>query len=100
MALVNEEIYGPDLAMWILKRGRLTWAVADRWMLGWPDRVQDLLTSGRYCECLAAQVEREKDVLCEVDSTQRHLAEHEILALAEIPLYPPVLDAEPAESYL
>ncbi len=40
--------------------GSLSLAVANRWMMGWPDRVAGLFAAGTYFDCLASQVEREK----------------------------------------
>ncbi len=87
--LVNEEMYGVELARRIYGRGALARAISNRWMLGWKDKVRALIKTGLYLELLMDQVNLELDVLVEVDSSQRHLADHEILELAGIPPYPP-----------
>lgn len=90
--MVNEEMYGETLALMIRQHGRVAWEIADRWMLGWPDRVQALLTSGTLLECMIDQVDKEVDVLIDVPENEKHLAAHERLKLAGIPPYPPVID--------
>lgn len=68
--------------------GSLSLAVANRWMMGWPDRVAALFAAGTYFDCLASQVEREKTVLAD-EPNMRHLARHEILQMYEIREAPP-----------
>ena len=88
-ALINREVYGPDLALAIETMGSISVGVANRWQLGWPDRVAHLLKVGTYQTALEAQVNLEKDVLAEAVEL-RHLARHEILKLHEIPEAPPI----------
>lgn len=57
--------------------GSLSMSVANRWIIGWPDRVAALFAAGTYFDCLASQVEREKDVLAD-EANLRHLARHKI----------------------
>lgn len=68
--------------------GPLSVAVANRWIMGWPDRVAALFAAGTYFDCLASQVAREKDVLAD-EANLRHLARHEVLQLHEISEAPP-----------
>ncbi len=94
MPLVREELYGDELALRIFQLGGVARSVTDRWMLGWQEQVQALIKTGLYLELLMDQAEKELDVLVDVDSSQRHLADHELLALANIspapPVWPPV----------
>lgn len=68
--------------------GPLSVTVANRWIMGWPERVAALFAAGTYFDCLTSQVEREKDVLAD-EAGLRHLARHEILQLHEIREAPP-----------
>ena len=89
--LVNREIYGPELALTIETMGSITVGVANRWQMGWPDRVAHLLKAGGYQKALEEQVNQEKDVLAEAVE-MRHLARHEILKMHEIQEAPPTMD--------
>lgn len=86
--LYKREIYGSELALTIEKMGSIAVSVANRWELGWPDRVQVLLDENIYQINLAAQVEREKDVLADAGHLQ-HLTHHEILEMHGVKLSPP-----------
>lgn len=87
--LYRRDIYGLELALAIEKMGSIAVSVANRWELGWPDRVQVLLDENIYQINLAAQVEREKDVLADAGHLQ-HLARHEILEMHGVRLSPPI----------
>lgn len=68
--------------------GSMAMSVANRWIMGWPDRVAALFAAGTYFDCLASQVEREKTVLAD-EPNMRHLARHEMLQIYEIREAPP-----------
>lgn len=89
--LMRREVYGPELALTIETMGSISVGVANRWQMGWPDRVTHLLKAGSYQTALETQVNQEKDVLAEAVEL-RHLARHEILKLHEIPEAPPAID--------
>lgn len=86
--LYNREVYGPGLAIWIEGMGTIAVSIANRWQIGWPHRVQALLSAGIYQVNLDAQMNREKDVLAEALDLQ-HLSYREILLLHEIQESPP-----------
>lgn len=86
--LCNREVYGPGLAMWIEGMGTIAVSIANRWQMGWPQRVQALLSAGIYQVNLDAQMNREKDVMAEAMDLQ-HLSYREILQLHEIQESPP-----------
>lgn len=86
--LCNREVYGPGLALWIESMGSIAVSIANRWQMGWPQRVQALLNAGVYQVNLDAQMNLEKDVLSEAVDL-RHLSYHEILQLHEIQESPP-----------
>lgn len=80
-------LYGPPTAVQIEVMGSITIEIANRWALGWPDRVVAMLTSGIYMQKLLEQSEREKDVLANEYAT--HLARAEILQMYGVALAPP-----------
>lgn len=85
-ALYMREQYGESTATRVETMGSIAVAIANRWALGWPERVMAMLTSGRYLRALLEQAEREKDVLaCEYAP---HLARIEILQLHGVSLAP------------
>ena len=86
--LCNREVYGPGLAAWIEGMGTIAVSIANRWQMGWPQRVQALLSAGIYQANLDAQMNREKDALAEAMDLQ-HLSYREILQLHEIQESPP-----------
>lgn len=91
--LLSPELYSPELLAEILGPRRIfTVPIANRWLLGWPDRVAALLESGTYLECLKAQTELEKETL--LQAYEPHLADHEILALYEVKMSPPLVEQD------
>lgn len=68
--------------------GVLSVTIANRWIMGWPERVATLFAAGTYFDCLASQVEQERNVLAD-EANMRHLARHEILQIYEIREAPP-----------
>lgn len=86
--LVMRAKYNQDVASKIEAMGAMTVAIANRWILGWPQRVAALMKSGTYLDCLASQVEKEKVVLAN-EPNMRHLARHEVLQIYEISEAPP-----------
>lgn len=61
--------------------------IANRWMMGWPERVEALIESGEYLPALTEQEKAERDVLA--NETARHLARHEIVQEWGLSLEPP-----------
>jgi hypothetical protein len=89
-ALYNRMAYSPEVATQIEQLMSVAVSIANRWMLGWPQRVEALLKAGTYLEALEAQTELEKDVLAEAGHLN-HLARHEILRIYEIRESPPMV---------
>lgn len=87
-ALSNREIYGPELALKIEVMGSIAVSIANRWQMGWPERVQALLNWRIYQVNLDAQMNKEKDILAEAGHLQ-HLSNREILQMHEIKESPP-----------
>jgi hypothetical protein len=86
--LIDRETYGPQLALKIETMGSISVGVANRWLLGWRNRVVVLLEMGAYLDCLTALVEQEKDVLAEAGDL-RHLSPREILQMHGVNEAPP-----------
>ena len=88
--LQHQDTYGPDLANKIMAQGRYAVRVVNRWVLGWPHRVQALVETHVYWACLMAHINDEKDILSD-EPTMRHLSEREILELHGVQQCPPAL---------
>lgn len=86
--LENRKTYPAELATGIEALGAMAISIANRWLMGWPERVAALLQSGAYLEHLAHQVEQEKTVLAN-ESDLRHLSRREILQIYELRESPP-----------
>lgn len=86
--LMDRQTYGPELALKIEVMGSVAVGVANRWLLGWRNRVIALLKVGAYLESLEAQVNQEKDILAN-EAGLRHLSRREILQMYEINEAPP-----------
>lgn len=74
----------------IMAHSSLGVAIANRWMLGWPQRVEKLLAANQYQDCLTSQVETERQALAEMPNMD-HLAQHEKMAMLEINPAPPAI---------
>lgn len=94
-ALNNLVAYPPEVAVKIEQLSTIAVSIANRWMLGWPERVAALLAAATYLEALEAQTEQEKDMLAEAGELN-HLARHEILKMYEIQESPPQANILPA----
>jgi hypothetical protein len=56
--LAMREKYKADLASQIEAMGSLAVAVANRWIMGWPQRVGALMKAGTYLESLGPDISR------------------------------------------
>ncbi|MDR2031388.1 MAG: hypothetical protein LBP86_03820 [Azoarcus sp.] len=90
--IVNPENYPPEILAKIQTARNLTISIANRWMLGWPERVQSLMDSGDYWTALVRQTETEADAQAElIDQAERlNLAPWEVNDLAGLDPAPPV----------
>jgi hypothetical protein len=86
--LTSRKAYAPDVATTIEAMGAMTVSIANRWMLGWPDRVKALLTAGTYLDCLKSQADQEAEILAN-EANLRHLSRREVLQMYEIQESPP-----------
>ncbi len=86
--LTSRKAYTAAIAAQIEAMGQMAISVANRWVMGWPQRVKALVQSGAYLGCLETQVAHENDILAKT-ADLRHLARHEIMQLYEIREAPP-----------
>ena len=87
--LENPNAYPAETVTHIETMGSLAVSIANRWMMGWPDRVDALLESNCYLNCLDTQVMEEKTILAN-EANLRHLSRHEIMQIYEIKAFPPL----------
>lgn len=87
-SLAHRSSYSREVAVSIETLGSIAVSIANRWKLGWPDRVQVLLDENIYLINLEAQMNKEKDVLADAGHLQ-HLTHHEILEMHGVKLSPP-----------
>lgn len=100
--IYSSTLYTLEIVTKIETMGATAISFANRWMIGWPERVSALLKAGAYVRCLESQLEQEKEILAN-EANLRHLARREILELYEIREAPPALtwpDATPRYLYL
>lgn len=88
--LLNPHAYTQETTGKIEAMGAMAVSIANRWMMGWPDRVRVLLKADVYLGCLESQLTQEKEILAN-EPNLRHLSHWEILKLYEIKESPPFL---------
>lgn len=86
--IYSPKTYPPETRQAILAMGSLAVEIANRWMLGWPDRVKALLKSGEYLQALKDQRESEATVNAKA-ADLTHLARHEINEMYGLSQEPP-----------
>lgn len=95
--LLQRTVYGEVLALKVEVLGPRGVAIANRWMLGWPVEARKLIQSGAFLQKLMEQVNREVAVMAEATELG-HLADHEILAMHDVPMHPPALGTAPTKA--
>lgn len=88
MEIVNEAAYPGAILAELKRSGRIKRQIANRWLLGWPGRVKELIKAGQYLQALEAQYQAELDALA--DNADPTLAEHEKVELAGLSLECPL----------
>ncbi len=88
--LLKPKTYPMEVRKAIYSQSSLGVAIANRWMLGWPQRVKALIDNGDYQEAFLKQAEVERQALAEATG-MNHLADHEKLAMLEIMPAPPLI---------
>jgi len=64
--------------------------IANRWALGWPETVAELVQAGIYLEVLTNQEQQEREALT-TQPGMNHLARHEIVQEMGLSLAPPAV---------
>ena len=86
--LYNPEIYPDQVGEMIIQSGQIGIEIANRWMMGWPKRVVNLLVQDMYEEVFQYQLLQEQDVIARA-SNLSHLAPLEIMVMSGLSLEPP-----------
>ena len=88
--LLSPSAYPPEVARSVEAMPPLAVQIANRWMLGWPEQVKELLASKAYLPALTEQEEQERRVLSEAQNLT-HLARHEVMSEFGLSAGPPGL---------
>jgi len=87
--LIQPNAYPADVRAKLLAMSSQTAReIANRWMLGWPKRVQRLIEAHYYLEALADQTEQEERA--KMDTSLNHLSNWEKAQVYELSLAPPI----------
>lgn len=92
--LVNPKAYPPDVREKVLAMSQTAREIANRWILGWPKRVEYLIRTEFYLEALEEQTRQEERA--KMDTSMNHLSSWEKAQVYELSLAPPAPD-EPIE---
>jgi hypothetical protein len=87
-SLYNADIYPHQVREMILQSGQTGIEIANRWMMGWPKRVVNLLIQDRYEDVFEHQLLQEQDVIARA-SNLSHLAPLEVVVMSGLSLEPP-----------
>jgi hypothetical protein len=86
--LYNPDIYPDEVREMILQSGQVGIEIANRWMIGWPKKVVNLLVQDMYEAAFQYQLLQEHDVIARA-SNLSHLAPMEIIVMSGLSLEPP-----------
>lgn len=89
--LYREKDYPPDVRQAIMNSGRTGIEIANRWMLGWPKTVKELLEAGEYLAAFQEQVEAEKNAVASMGDMS-YLTPREMAEFAGLRMGPPSID--------
>lgn len=87
-SLYNPDIYPDQVREMILQSGPLGMEIANRWMMGWPKRVVNLLIQDMYEDLFQHQLLQEQEVIARA-SNLGNLAPIEIIVTSGLSLEPP-----------
>jgi len=87
-SLYNADIYPDQVREMILQSGQIGIEIANRWMVGWPKRVVNLLIEDMYEDVFQYQLLQEQDVIARA-SNLSHLAPVEVIVMSGLSLEPP-----------
>lgn len=87
-SLYNADVYPDDVRELILQSGQLGIEIANRWMIGWPKRVVNLIVQDAYEDAFQYQLLQEQDVIARA-SNLTHIAPVEVVVMSSLNLEPP-----------
>lgn len=87
-SLYNADVYTDEVREMILESGHTGIEIANRWMIGWPKRVVNLLIQDMYEDVFQHQLLQEQDAIARA-SNLSHLAPMEIVVMSGLDLEPP-----------
>ena len=87
-SLYNADVYTDEVREMILESGHTGIEIANRWMIGWPKRVVNLLIQDMYEDVFQYQLLQEQDAIARA-SNLSHLAPMEIVVMSGLDLEPP-----------
>jgi hypothetical protein len=87
-SLYKEDIYPDQVREMILQSGQIGIEIANRWMIGWPKRVVNLLIHDMYEDMFQHQLLQEQDAIARAFNLS-HLAPIEVLVMSGLSLEPP-----------
>lgn len=87
-SLYNPDIYPDQVREMLLQSGPIGIEIANRWMMGWPKRVVQLLVQDVYEDVFQYQLLQEQDLIARA-SNLNHLAPLEIVVMSGLSLEPP-----------
>ena len=87
-SLYNPDIYPDQVREMLLQSGQTGIEIANRWMIGWPKRVVQLLIQDMYEDVFQYQLLQELDVMARA-SNLSHLAPLEVIVISGLSLEPP-----------
>ena len=87
-SLYNPDIYPDQAREMILQSGQLGIEIANRWMMGWPKKVVNLLIQDMYEDSFQYQLLQEQEVIARA-SNLGNLAPIEIIVMSGLSLEPP-----------
>lgn len=90
--LVKPNAYPPEIRAQLLTLSQTAREIANRWMLGWPKRVQRLIEEQEYLDALMYQTEQEERA--KQDTSLNHLSSWEKAQVWELPMAPPTVSHE------
>jgi len=87
-SLYNADIYPDETRELILQSGQLGIEIANRWMIGWPKRVVNLIVQDAYEDAFQYQLLQEQDAIARA-SNLSNIAPVEVVVMSGLNLEPP-----------
>lgn len=92
MTLYKPTLYPAPLRRQIEQMSLTAMEIANRWALGWPNRVKELIKTGEYLEAL--QIQEQKEIQVKLDPWGNHLSSWEKAEVFGLTMAPPATETE------